>query len=161
MAANKRLRQSQFATESAHFVLEQFAQRLDEFHLHARGETADIVMRFDRDRGTARERHAFDHVWIERALRKKIRAANFLRFLIEHIDKEFSNRLALHFWIADAFKRIEEQLLGVHMDERNVVMILEKRDDFLRFAQSQQPMIDEDASELIANRFMDENGCDG
>jgi hypothetical protein len=32
-------------------VLEQLAQRLDQLQFHALGQAADIVMRFDRDRG--------------------------------------------------------------------------------------------------------------
>ena len=48
MAADERLRQAQLAAERAHLVLEQFAQRLDQLHLHALRQAADIVMRLDR-----------------------------------------------------------------------------------------------------------------
>jgi hypothetical protein len=37
--------------EQAHLVLEQFAQRLDELHVHALGQAADIVMALDRHSG--------------------------------------------------------------------------------------------------------------
>ena len=49
------LRQPEFAPEHAHLVLEQFAQRLDQLHAHALGQTADIVMRLDGDRWAAGE----------------------------------------------------------------------------------------------------------
>ena len=55
----KAFRQAQFAAKRAHFVLEQFAQRLDELQLHALGQAADIVMRFDRDAGAAGEAKRF------------------------------------------------------------------------------------------------------
>ena len=38
------LRQAEFAAERPHLVLEEFAQRLDKLHVHARGQTADIVV---------------------------------------------------------------------------------------------------------------------
>jgi len=49
MAADEGLRQAEFAAERAHLVLEQFAQRLDQLHVHALGQAADIVVRLDRD----------------------------------------------------------------------------------------------------------------
>jgi hypothetical protein len=48
-------RQAEFAAERAHLVLEQFAQRLDELHVHALGQAADIVVRLDRHRRAAGE----------------------------------------------------------------------------------------------------------
>ena len=71
MPADERLGQAELAAERAHLVLEQFAQRLDELHVHALGQAADIVVRLDRHRRPAGERHALDHVRIERALRQK------------------------------------------------------------------------------------------
>ena len=73
MAADEGFRQAELAAERAHLVLEQFAQRLDQLHVHALGQAADIVVRLDRDRRAAGERHALDHVRIERALRQELR----------------------------------------------------------------------------------------
>jgi len=47
MAADEGFWHAKLAAERAHFVLEQFAQRLDQLHLHVRGQAADIVMRLD------------------------------------------------------------------------------------------------------------------
>ena len=51
MAVDERRRQAELAAERAHLVLEQFAQRLDQLHVHAFGQAADIVVRLDGDRG--------------------------------------------------------------------------------------------------------------
>ena len=56
MPADEGFRQAKLAAEGAHLVLEEFAQRLDELHVHALGQAADIVMRFDRHRRAAGER---------------------------------------------------------------------------------------------------------
>src|SRR5437660_918942 len=83
------------------------AQRLDQLHVHALGQAADIVVRLDRHRRPAGERHALDHVGVERALREKLRAADLLRLLLEHVDEQLADGLALDLRIAHAFERIE------------------------------------------------------
>ncbi len=87
MPADKGVRQAELAAERAYLVLEQFAQRLDQLHVHARRQAADIMVRFDGDRRSAGERDALDHVGIERALRQKLGAPDFLRFGFENIDE--------------------------------------------------------------------------
>jgi hypothetical protein len=51
----RRLGQAELAAEHAHLVLEQLAQRLDQLHVHALGQAADIVVRLDRHRRAAGE----------------------------------------------------------------------------------------------------------
>ena len=71
-------------------------KRLNQLHVHARGQAADVVMRLDGHRRPAGERNALDHVGIERALREKIRAADLLlRFGVEHVDEQLADGLAL------------------------------------------------------------------
>ncbi len=108
MAADERVGQAELAAERAHLVLEQFAQRLDQLHVHALGQAADIVVRLDRDRRAAGERHALDHVGIERALRQEFRAADLLRLRLEHVDEQLADDLALCLRIGDAGERGEE-----------------------------------------------------
>ena len=55
MAAHKLLVQTQFAAQRAHFIFEEFAQRLDQFHIHAFWKPTNIVVRFDRHRRPAGE----------------------------------------------------------------------------------------------------------
>ena len=109
MAADEGLGQAELAAERAHLVLEQFAQRLDQLHVHALGQAADIVVRLDRHRRPAGERHALDHVGIERALRQEFRAADLLRLGLEHVDEQPADGLALLLRIADAVERVEKQ----------------------------------------------------
>ena len=111
MAADERLGQAELAAERAHLVLEQFAQRLDQLHVHALGQAADIVVRLDRHRRPAGERHALDHVGIERALRQKLGAADLLRLRLEHVDEQLADGLALVLGIGDAGERVEKQCL--------------------------------------------------
>src|SRR5690349_7981243 len=161
MAADKGFRQAELATERAHLVLEQFAQRLDQFQMHALRKPADIVMRLDCDRWPTGERHAFDHVGIRRALRQKLRAADFLGFGLEHIDEQFADGLALLLGVFDAMERFEKSVLRLNMNERNIVGIAEQRHDALALAEAKKPVIDEDAGELLADRLMDQHRGDG
>ena len=95
MAADEDFGQAELAAERAHLVLEQFAQGLDQLHVHALGQAADIVVRLDRHRGAAGEGDALDHVGIERALRQEIGAADLLGLRFEHVDEEAADGLAL------------------------------------------------------------------
>jgi hypothetical protein len=117
--------QAEFAAEHADLVLEQFAQRLDQLHVHALGQAADIVVRLDGHRGAAGEGDAFDHVRIERALGEEIGAADLLGLFLEHLDEEPADGLALLFRVGLAFERVDEGVGRVHMDERDVVMLAE------------------------------------
>jgi hypothetical protein len=47
MAADKGLRQPKLAAERAHLVLEQFAQGLDQLHVHALGQARRSSPHFD------------------------------------------------------------------------------------------------------------------
>ena len=47
------------------------------------------------------------------------------------------------------------------MDERDVVGLAEQPHHFLGLVQAHQPVIDEDAGELLADRLVDEHGGDG
>src|SRR5262245_26712066 len=118
-------------------------------------------MRLDSYRWASGERHAFDNIRIERALRKKLGAADFLRLCLEHFDEQLPDGLALLLRVLDALERLEERLRGIHVHERNVVALAEHRHDFLRFGEPHQSMIDEHAGELISYRFMNHHRVDG
>ena len=61
--------QSEFGAEAADFVLEEGAQRLNEFEVHALGQASDVVVAFDFDARASVRRDAFDDVGIEGSLR--------------------------------------------------------------------------------------------
>jgi hypothetical protein len=95
VAADEDRRQAELAAERSDLVLEQFAQRLDQLHVHPLGQAADIVVALDRHRRSPGEAHAFDDVGIERALRQEIGAADLLRLFLEQIDEGLADEFAL------------------------------------------------------------------
>src|SRR5215475_5550858 len=161
MAADKRFRQAELTAERAHLVLEQFAQRLDQLHVHALRQAADIVVRFYGHRRAAGKGDALDDVGIERSLRQKMRAANLFGFRLEHLDEELADGLALFLGIGDASELFEKELPGFDVPQRDVIMAAEQRDHTLGLSEAKQPVIDEHAGELIAYRFVDEHGGNG
>jgi hypothetical protein len=90
------------------------------------------VVALDRDRGAAGEADALDHVRIERALGEEIGAADLPRLFLEYVDEGLADELALGFRIGEAGEAIEEQRLGVHVDERDVVAVAEQAHDLAR-----------------------------
>ena len=54
----------------------------------------------------------------------------------------------------------QEQRLGVHVDERDVVVAAEQADDLLGLARAHQAVIDEDAGQLLADRLVDQHRRD-
>src|SRR5207245_4039139 len=77
LAANDLFRQAQLQTSLADFVFEQLAHRLDEFEVHFFWQTADVVVGLDHLRGIASDRHALNHIRVQRALREKLVTAVF------------------------------------------------------------------------------------
>ncbi len=88
MAVDHLTRQTQLDAELAHFVLEQLAQRLDELQIHLFGEPTHIVVGLDHVRLARATARGFNHVRIDRALREKLHAAEFLRLFVEDFDKQ-------------------------------------------------------------------------
>ena len=115
----------------------------------------------DRDGRAAGEATRFDHVRIERALREELGVADLVRVFLEHVDEQPADDLALGFGVADAVELAQEQLRFVGVDQRHVVVVAEHRDDFFGLALAQQPVVDEDAGQLVADRLVDQDGGDG
>ncbi len=157
MTPNENLWQAQLAAQRAHFILEQFAQRLDQRHVHPFGQTADIVMALDRDARPAGKAHAFDNIRIQRPLSEKISPTDFLCFIFKDFDEGLADEFAFDLWIGQPGKPVQEQRLGIYMHERNIIGPAKQRHDLIRFAAAHQPVVDEHACQLIANRFMDEH----
>ena len=63
------------------------------------------------------------------------------------------------FGIGDAFKLAQELLRGIHVNQRNVVVMAEQVDDGFGLVQPQQPVIDEHARQLVADRLMDQTAA--
>ena len=157
MATNKLVVKAQFAAQCADLVFEQFAQGLDQLHIHPRGQAADIVMAFDRHRWPAGERYGLNHIGIERALRKEIRTADFLGLFFKDIDEFTADKLALFLWVGHTRKASHKAFLGIDHDQRDVIMVAEQAFDLLTFVQTQQAMIDKYTGQLLANGFVDQD----
>jgi len=100
--------QSQRGADLPHLVLEQLAQRFEQLELHALGQATDIVVRLNQRRRVVADRHALDHVRIERALSEELGLADALQRLFENLDERAPDDLALLLRIADALEFLEE-----------------------------------------------------
>ena len=83
-----------------------------------------------------------------------------MRLLVEHVDKGGADRLALVLGVGDAGELVEKQVAGVAMHQRDVVVAAEQAHDLLRLAQAQQPGVDEDAGQLVADRLVQQGRGD-
>ena len=93
-------------------------------------------------------------------MREEISAAYFFGLIVEHIDKQPPDDLALAFRIGDAIEFAQKCFRRIHMHERNVVVLSKQIDDSFGFVLAQHAVIDENTSQLIADGLMDEHGCD-
>ena len=153
------LRHAELLADAAHLVLEQQPQRLDELHLHVVGKAADVVVRLDR-RGDALGAARLDHVAVQRPLHEPLDVAELPRLLLEDADELAADDLALLLRLLDAGEQLEEAVLRLHVDERDVEVLAERLDDLLRLVLAQQSVVDEDARELVADRLVHEQRRD-
>ncbi len=160
MAPDEGCRQAEFVAKGAHFVLEKFAQRFDQFQPHFFGQSAHVVVRFDRDRRAAGKRHAFDDIGVKCALGQEFCAFDPVGVFLKDVDEQPADDLAFGFGVAHAVKFAKEQVGLVRVDQRNVVIVAKHRDDLVGLVLAQQPVINKDASQVVANRLVDQNGGD-
>ena len=157
MAADEAGGQAKLVPKRAHFVLEEFAQRFDQFQTHLLRQTADVVVAFDRNARPAAEGHALDHVRIKRALGEEIGIVDLTRVFLEHVDEKLADGLALLLGVRDALELAKEQIAFIRMDQLHVVMVAEHRDHFLGLVEAEQAVIHEHAGQLVANRLVQQN----
>ena len=151
----------------ADLVLEEGAQRLDELELEVVGQPADVVVTLDV--GCALAPAGLDDVGIERALHEPLDRVvlvatvmhDVARRLLEDADELLADRLALGLRIGDAGQRGEEALPGVDDDEVDTGRVDEVLLDLLGLPLAQQPVVDEDAGELVADGLLHQGRCDG
>mgnify|MGYP001411570002 CR=1 FL=1 len=104
--------QAQFQADLAHFVLEQFTQRLDQFKGHVFRQAAHVVVRLDHVRLAGLGTSRLDHVGVDGALGEEFHILELGRLGIEHLDKGAANDLTLLFRVGDAGQAAEEQVFG-------------------------------------------------
>ena len=156
----------ELAADRAHLVLEQGAQRLDELELQVVRQPADVVVALDV--GGAGSAAALHDIRIQGALHEeadRLAVGGGLRDelglgLLEGADELAPDDLALLLGVADAGERGQEALARVDRDEAHAgggdVVLL----DLLALACPQQPVVDEDAHQLVADRLVHERGGD-
>ena len=147
----------------AHLVLEQRAQRLDELELQVVGQPAHVVVALDGGRAGAAA--GLDDVRVERALHEELDRLvgvgdDRAGLLLEDPDELAADRLALGLRVGDAGQRVEEPLARVddpqlHAGRGDEVLL-----DLLGLALAQQPVVDEDAGQLVADGALHERGRD-
>ena len=97
----------------------------------------------------------------ERPLHEPADVAEPPCLLLEDADELAADDLALVLRLLDAVEQLEEALLRLHVDERDVEVLAEGLDDLLRLGLAQQSVVDEDARELLADRLVHEQRRDG
>jgi hypothetical protein len=70
------------------------------------------------------------------------------------------DRLALGLRVGDAVEALEEALLGVDRDQRDVELVAEGLDDLLALVLAHEAVVDEDAGQLLADRLVDQQRRD-
>ena len=101
-----------------------------------------------------------DHVGIERALGEEVGPAELRRLLLEHLDEQPADRLALGLRVGHAVEPGQEQVRRVAVHQADVEAVAEGLHHLLRLARAQQAVVDEDAGQLVADRLMDQHRGD-
>ena len=83
------------------------------------------------------------------------------RLLLEHADELGADRLALGLRVAQAGEPREEAVLGVDGDQRHLEVVAEGGDHLLALVLAHQPVVDEHARQLVADRAVHEQRGDG
>ena len=154
LAVDDFFRKSEFAAELADFILEEFAQRFDEFELHVLRKAAYVVVGFDgRSGGCA----GFHDVRIECALDEEFHVIKLIGFFLEGMNEFSADGLSLLFRFGYACKKVHEMLGCIDVDEFHVEFVCEGVDDLFSFAKTEETVIDENAGQLIADSLVDKD----
>src|SRR5215208_576798 len=106
-------RHSQFPSDKSYFVLEQLAQRFDQFQIHLLRQTADIVMTLNHSRWTTHG-NRLDHVRIKCALDKVTNVAQLSCLFFKDINEHFPDPFSLLFRISDTCKGRKKEISGAN-----------------------------------------------
>src|SRR5690606_40152494 len=164
VAVDHLARQSEFDADTAHLVLEQLAQRLDQAQLHEVRQAADVMVALDDVRLAGLAAGRFDHVGIDRALRQPLHVVEPGGLLVEDFDEQVADDLALGFRVLDAGQRREIALGSVDADHLDAHAALissgsHGRHHLVAFLPAQQAGIDEHAGQPVTDGLV-QQGCD-
>ena len=79
---------------------------------------------------------AFDHIRIDRSLRKDIHLSDSVRFFLKDADELFPDDLPFLFRFTDPFQSLQETLLRIDADQIQSECITERLLDSVRFSLS-------------------------
>ena len=167
LAHDQLLGDPQLKPDPADLVLKQHPERLDRLLVEAEladqrdREPADVVVGFD-DVGRLSVA-ALHHVRVDRALGDVAdEAFHFLRLVAEDLREDRADHLALGLRVRFAHELHEEALPGVHAREIKIERAARTEDrlDLVALVLAHEPVVDEDAVELPADRAGEESGRD-
>ena len=140
-------------------------------------------MTFDHLRRIALDRNALDHIRVKGALREKFvtavsatgqtRCGEFARAVLAVFFEQFPGRVLKYFnefaaddlafllRIGHAFECAQESFAGVHIFEAHAKIFAKDALHHFLLARAEQPVINEDAGELVADRLVQKRGGDG
>jgi hypothetical protein len=163
VAVDHVVRQAQGHAQFAHLVLEQVAQRLQQFQAQLLGQAAHVVVALDGDGLFALGAAGLDHVRVDGALRQEFGALvatgaglELGGLGLEHVDKLAADDLALGLGIAHAGQLAQEQVAGVHTNDLGVQLAHEHVHHHVALVQAQQAVVDKHAGELVADGAVDQ-----
>ena len=160
MPPQNRIWNAQLGPHLAHFILEQFTQRFNEFHVHLFRQAAHIVVALDH-RARPFVRDGFDDVRVQRALGQKVHLhalrLDGLRFPVEHLDEGMPDDLALFLRVFHAFQTLEEEIRSLHILEIEIEMFAQVADHFLTFVPAQHPVVHKDAVQAMADGLVQQH----
>ena len=99
--------------------------------------------------------------WTRKRRRRRRPPRELGGLLLEDADELGADRLALGLGLGDAVQLLQEALLGVHGDERHLERVAERAHDLLALVLAHQPVVDEHARQLVADRAVHEQRGDG
>ena len=111
--------------------------------------------------GRPPNRDTLDHIRIQRALCEILTIFERTSGLLEDLDEQVADYLALLLRIGDASERGEEPLAGTHNGYVDAELLPEHGHDLACLAFPQQAVIDEDRDEVIANCSREKHSNDG
>ena len=97
-----------------------------------------------------------DDVGVQRPLHQEAGLAQLARFFFERADEFLAYDLALALRLRDTHKLGQEALLRAHVHQRDVEMTAEGVLNLFAFVLPHEPVIDEDARELVTHRLVSE-----
>src|SRR5690554_1271780 len=158
MAIHHGWRQAERHAQLANFVLEQFAQRLQQLKVKRIGQAADVVVRLDGDSLAGFRAGRFNDVRVDGALRQPSRVWQLAGFGLEYFHEFAAYDLALGLRVGHPFELAHEDIGGVYVYDLDAKVISKGGHDLFGFVKAQQTMVDEHASKLIAYGLV-QQGC--